>query len=233
MRVLYYWQQIPEIAASPHLSLFRESWLRHWNDERPDLELNELGIQHAEDHPIFERLRHVTNSAPTVNLRSYERACWKRWAAYATAIRHFAEPCLCVDADLMNCNWQPAPWMKYRGGMLSLHTVPTVAVIMDPAAAERWLVRIVRDIERGLVRIGDRMHVSDMTLAQACPQEFNWAIETAEADDLIGCLSARLRHCSSRACTALGVTQTGACQAALESAPQYRIEKAGKFPPVS
>ena len=136
---------------------------------------------HAEQHPAWGEFSKAFLGYPTFNGRRYEAACWARWCAYSVVAREINAPILATDFDLLNVGGLDSTFgAPSRGRLLALHSVPTVAVVGDQRAFDGFVMAATREAERGIVRVEGKMHVSDMTLAQAIPGMWSWQILSQE-----------------------------------------------------
>lgn len=159
----------------------------------------------AEPHPLWHKFDDIVSGYPTVNHPHYERACWRRWLAFAWQARMEQGPVLCVDFDVIVNLWRPEELPAKRGRLVALTPVPTCAVVGDEGALDGWAMAAVMQAERGIVRVDGRMHVSDMTLAQALPGLWAWHLigDEYRKDNF----DFELRHASHQACERAGLTK--------------------------
>ena len=199
MKVFTYHE--PVIAGTERLlPLWKASWAAAgWQP----VVLNESA---AGLHPLWHKFDDIVSGYPTVNHPHYERACWRRWLAFAWQARMEGEAVLCVDYDVVNCQWVADPLPTKRGRLTALTPVPTCAFTGDRDALESFAMSALTQAERGMVRIDGHMHVSDMTLAQAMPGPWSWHLIGDEfRKEAHHGLS--LMHASHQACERAGLTK--------------------------
>lgn len=178
-------------------------WETNWRDA--GWEPVVLGCGDAELHPLWQKFDDIVSGYPTVNHPHYERACWRRWLAFAWSARLERGPVLCVDYDVINNQWAPGELPAKRGRLLALTPVPTCAFTGDRDSLDGFAMAALTQAERGIVRIDGHMHVSDMTLAQAMPSLWSWHLIGDEYRQDALCLE--LLHASHQACERAGLTK--------------------------
>lgn len=174
MRVFTYYQPVPELLEITQRFLvecWKDSWAgRGWNP----IVLTEAD---ARRHPLFMQYSVAVASYPTVNARGYENACWLRWLAYAVAAQEHAGAIVATDYDVINRDWIARDIGSGREPRLvAFAETPTAACMGHRRNFDAFIVDVIRQAERGIVRKNGRMHVSDMTLAQAVPERWDWSI---------------------------------------------------------
>ena len=112
---------------APLIDVWKESWIRH------GFEPVVLGVEHAEQHPMFEQLDGWEWLMNSVNPWPYTRACYRRWMAYATVggdVRF-------ADYDVINCglSTKEVPiarphglWLGDRSGVPCFGVVPRIGL---------------------------------------------------------------------------------------------------------
>jgi len=121
-------------------------------------------------------LRAAFDASPTVNDRTYEWACYERWAYLAEAAALIQGPILCVDDDFV-----PNP--RARGHRFfkapkefwdAVSPLPTVldingnpsGMLADAAQLRRWVTELQQNIPTTRTEMAGRLHVSDQTIAR-------------------------------------------------------------------
>lgn len=156
-----------------------EAWKASW--VRSGWEPVILSREDAKRHPLFFEYWNRIRTYPTTNSREYENTCWLRWLAYSVAARKHGIV-LGVDYDMMNNGYQPnsVPVPLGDSRLIALHNVETSCAVGDLMAFESVIRLTLREPERGITRLRGGMHLSDMTLAAACPAVWHWEIVAQE-----------------------------------------------------
>lgn len=167
--VTYYDPVLPE--QEPILHFWTRSWSRHgWRTEI-------LTPAIARLHPLWQAHQKAVSSYPTVNDPRYEKACWTRWLAYSVCAAADGAV-VATDYDIINCSWNE---QTLDGGrLLALHQVPTAACVGNQRAFDGFIMDALERAERGIVREGGCMHVSDMTLALKFHARWAWELHCEE-----------------------------------------------------
>lgn len=165
LKVHTYFETLPENPDGARLlELWKENWTQHgWE---PVVLFREMtGV-----HPLSRELERLIARLPSTNSLEYESACWRRWLAVAVAAAAAAErmqprpAVLVVDYDvLIRGAFDPGdPFFP-----TSYSSIRTPAVMMGERDANRWLEVILNQTEKGMCRHRGRLHCSDMSLALA------------------------------------------------------------------
>lgn len=82
MKIHTYYVSVPELNAFDELKMLTQ-WRLRWFDK--GFEPIVLGEWHAKQHPYFAEYDQAISALPSCNPSAYERACFLRWLALATA----------------------------------------------------------------------------------------------------------------------------------------------------
>ena len=135
---------------SPLIDVWAETWKRHgWE---PCL----LTTSNARLHPDYDRILAAVQKLPTVNGRTYEDACYLRWAALK-----MAGGGLLVDYDVGNRGLRPDHVGHYVNDIVHLHLNRVPCALYATKAGLDTVLGWFLDNPR-IWTVNGKPHVSDM-----------------------------------------------------------------------
>jgi hypothetical protein len=154
-RVFTYFEPLFPSTLEQEKKLLRK-WKRNWR--LAGWEPYVIHRDATEGNPLLARFSIAVASLPTVNDKSYEMACWRRWLAYQWVAPVFG-PSLYIDYDVAATEPIPRPEAPCWLGLGY-----DSSCYADHRMLDKIIELMMTRAPEGTIEVNGRPHCSDMTL---------------------------------------------------------------------